>query len=66
MQANPNHMNDFDWAGKGKQPASKMLRVWTKKNTHLKIFMKILRFFDKNLYGKLIFSQFFTTFFLAF
>ena len=31
MQYHQDLMNDFDWGGKIKQPASKILRVWTKR-----------------------------------
>ena len=52
-------MNDFDCAGKTKQPPCKTLRVWTKNEENFEIFQKTLRFFDQNLYGKLTFFTIF-------
>ena len=66
MQDNRDLMNDFDWAGKTKQGVFKIWRVWTKNEEILKIFKKILRFFDQNFYGKLTFFTFFTKYFLDF
>ena len=55
MQDNQHLTNNFHQTGKTKKPACKVLRVGTRKDLFLKIFKKILRFFDQNLYGKLTF-----------
>ena len=66
MHVHQDLMDDFDWEGKTKQHACRILRVWTKMKNILKDFKKILRFFDQNLYGKLSFSEFFPKYFLEF
>ena len=33
-------MNDFDWAGKTKQPSCKTLRVWTKSEENSETFQE--------------------------
>ena len=38
-------MNDFDWAGKTKQPACKTLRVWTKNEENFETFQQIFEIF---------------------
>ena len=55
MQDHRDLMNDFDWAGKTKQPATKLFAFGPKMTRIEKIFKKILRFFDQNLYVKLTF-----------
>ena len=40
MQVNQDVMNDFDWAGKTKQPACKTLRVWTKNEENFENFQE--------------------------
>ena len=60
MQDHRDLMNDFDWAGKTKQPATKLFAFGPKMTRIEKIFKKILRFFDQNLYGKLTFFTIFT------
>ena len=59
MQVNRDLMNDFDWAGKTKQGASKLGAFGPKMKRILKIFKKILRFFDQNLNGKFTFFTIF-------
>ena len=58
MQDHQDLRNGFNWAGRGKQPACKTFRVLTKNEKTLKIFQKILRFSDQNLYGNGLFSHF--------
>ena len=52
-------MNDFDWGGRTKQRACKHCAFGPKMKRILKIFKKILRFFDQNLYGELTFLTIF-------
>ena len=59
MQEHQDLRNDFHWAGKGKQPACKTLRVWTKSEENFEKFQKTMRFFDQNLQGKLTFFHIF-------
>ena len=60
-------MNDFDWAGKSKQPACKTLGVWTKNEENFeKISRKFWDFWSKSLWKNWLFSQFFTKYFLDF
>ena len=66
MQDNRDMMNDFDWASKTKQDASKTLRVWTKNEENFEKFQENLEIFDQNLYGKLNFFTIFTKYFLDF
>ena len=40
MQDNRDLMNDFDWAGKSKQTACKILRDWTKNAENFEIKKK--------------------------
>ena len=58
MEDHQDLMNDFDWAGKIKHPACKILRAWSKSEDNFENFQEILRYFDQNLYGKWTFSQF--------
>ena len=60
-------MNDFDWAGKSKQPACKNLRVWTKNEENFEKFQENFEiFWSKSLWKIEFFSQFFIKYFLDF
>ena len=60
MQDNRDLMNDFDWAAKSRQhlPA-KVCAFGPEMKRILKYSKKFLRFFDRNLYGKLTFFHHF-------
>ena len=45
MQYHQDLMNDSDWAGKIKQPASKILRVWTKNEENFEHFQENFEIF---------------------
>ena len=60
MHAYQDLMNDFDWQLKLSNLPAKRCGFGPKMKRILKIFKKILRFFDQNLYGKL---TFFTSFY---
>ena len=45
MHAYQDLMNDFDWADKTKQPASKALRVWTRKEENFENFQENFEIF---------------------
>ena len=45
MQDHRDLMNDFDWAGKTKQPACKTLRVWTKNEENFENFQENFEIF---------------------
>ena len=45
MQDHPDLINDFNWAGKSKQPACKTLRVWTKNEENFEKFQENFEIF---------------------
>ena len=65
MQDHQDLRNDFHWTGKIKQPAYKILRVWTKNEENFeKISRKFWDFFIKISTENWLFSQIFTKYFL--
>ena len=45
MQAHQDLINDFNWRGKSKQPASKGLRFWTKSEENFERFQEKFEIF---------------------
>ena len=45
MQDHQDLRNDFPWAGKAKQPACKILRIWTKREVNFENFQENFEIF---------------------
>ena len=66
MQDHRDLMNDFDWAGKSKQPACKTLRVWTKNEDNFEKFQENFEIFLSKSRWKIDFLTIFTKYFMDF
>ena len=47
MEDHQDFRNDFHWADKGKQPACKTLRVWTKSEENFEKFQENFEIFSR-------------------
>ena len=66
MVAYQDLMNDFDWAGKTKQPTSKTFCVWTKSEENFENFQENFEIFLSKSLWKIDFFTIFTKYFLDF
>ena len=55
MDAHQELMKDFHWAAKGKQPACKILRVWTKNKENFEKFQADFEIFSSKSLWKIDF-----------